>query len=304
LGLGIIVWGTKVALDNAVLIARHYHVSDFFIGATVLAIGSDLPELLVSVNAALRQLDGEQTANLIVGNALGSCFGQFGLVMGLAGLFGQLTLPRRQVIRHGAVLLGAMALLTFVGSDGLVTRWEGAVLVATYITYLAVLIRGEGAFENIGRGPTAQMIKTWVLLLFGLGLVVVSSELIVRMALTLARNWGIDQSYIGIVIIGVGTSLPELIISIGALVRSRVTLSVGNLVGSNILDVLLPIGIAGLIVPIEFASSLLKLDVPILFALSLLVIVFLRLPQGVRKPQAIVLLSSYSAYLVIKTALL
>ena len=304
MGLGIIVWGTKVALDNAVLIARHYHVSDFFIGATVLAIGSDLPELLVSVNAALRQLDGEQTANLIVGNALGSCFGQFGLVMGLAGLFGQLTLPRRQVIRHGAVLLGAMALLTFVGSDGLVTRWEGAVLVATYITYLAVLTRDEGAFENIGGGPTAQMIKTWVLLLFGLGLVVVSSELIVRMALTLARNWGIDQSYIGIVIIGVGTSLPELIISIGALVRSRVTLSVGNLVGSNILDVLLPIGIAGLIVPIEFASSLLKLDVPILFALSLLVIVFLRLPQGVRKPQAIVLLSSYSAYLVIKTALL
>ena len=304
MGLGIIVWGTKVALDNAVLIARHYHVSDFFIGATVLAIGSDLPELLVSVNAALRQLDGEQTANLIVGNALGSCFGQFGLVMGLAGLFGQLTLPRRQVIRHGAVLLGAMALLTFVGSDGLVTRWEGAVLVVTYITYLAVLIRDEGAFENIGGGPTAQMIKTWVLLLFGLGLVVVSSELIVRMALTLARNWGIDQSYIGIVIIGVGTSLPELIISIGALVRSRVTLSVGNLVGSNILDVLLPIGIAGLIVPIEFASSLLKLDVPILFALSFLVIVFLRLPQGVRKPQAIVLLSSYSAYLVIKTALL
>lgn len=304
MGLGIIVWGTKVALDNAVLIARHYHVSDFFIGATVLAIGSDLPELLVSVNAALRQLDGEQTANLIVGNALGSCFGQFGLVMGLAGLFGQLTLPRRQVIRHGAVLLGAMALLTFVGSDGLVTRWEGAVLVVTYITYLAVLIRDEGAFDNIGGGPTAQMIKTWVFLLFGLGLVVVSSELIVRMALTLARNWGIDQSYIGIVIIGVGTSLPELIISIGALVRSRVTLSVGNLVGSNILDVLLPIGIAGLIVPIEFASSLLKLDVPILFALSLLVIVFLRLPQGVRKPQAIVLLSSYSAYLVIKTALL
>ena len=148
------------------------------------------------------------------------------------------------------------------------------------------------------------MIRVWVLLLFGLALIVVSSELIVRTALTLARNWDIDQSYIGIVIIGVGTSLPELIISIGAIMRSRVTLSVGNLVGSNILDVLLPIGIAGLIVPIEFASSLLRLDVPILFALSLLVIIFLCLPQGVRKPQASVLLLSYSAYLVTKTALL
>ena len=159
-------------------------------------------------------------------------------------------------------------------------------------------------FENLGKAPAERMIKFWMLLLFGLVLVVLSSELIVRMALTLARNWGVDQSYIGIVIIGVGTSLPELIISIGALVRSRVTLSVGNLVGSNILDVLVPIGIAGLIVPIEFASSLLRLDLPILFALSLLVIVFLRMPAGVRKPQAIVLLLSYSAYLVTKTALI
>jgi len=287
-----------------VIVARHYNVSDFFIGVTVLAIGSDLPEILVSVNAALRQLEGEQTANLIVGNALGSCFGQFGLVMGLAGLFGQLTLPLRQVLRHGGILLGAMVLLAFVGFDGLVTRWEGAVLVAAFATYLVMLIREEGAFENIGSPPRAQMIRVWVLLLFGLALIVVSSELIVRTALTLARNWDIDQSYIGIVIIGVGTSLPELIISIGAIMRSRVTLSVGNLVGSNILDVLLPIGIAGLIVPIEFASSLLRLDVPILFALCLLVIIFLRLPQGVRKPQASVLLLSYSAYLVTKTALL
>ncbi len=286
------------------IVARHYHVSDFFIGVTVLAIGSDLPEILVSVNAALRQLEGEPTANLIVGNALGSCFGQFGLVMGLAGLFGRLTLPARQVIRHGGILLGAMVLLTFVGFDGLVTRWEGAFLVVAFISYLVMLIREEGVFENLGKAPAERMIKFWMLLLFGLVLVVLSSELIVRMALTLARNWGVDQSYIGIVIIGVGTSLPELIISIGALVRSRVTLSVGNLVGSNILDVLVPIGIAGLIVPIEFASSLLRLDLPILFALSLLVIVFLRMPAGVRRPQAIVLLLSYSAYLVTKTALI
>ncbi len=285
------------------IVARHYNVSDFFIGVTVLAIGSDLPEILVSVSAALRQLEGEQTANLIVGNALGSCFGQFGLVMGLAGLFGQLTLPLRQVLRHGGILLGAIVLLVFVGFDGLVTRWEGAVLVGAFATYLIMLIREEGVFENIGSAPAAQMIKVWVLLLFGLALVVLSSELIVRMALTLARDWGIDQSYIGIVIIGVGTSLPELIIAIGALMRSRVTLSVGNLVGSNILDVLVPIGIAALIVPIEFASSLLKLDVPVLFGLCLLVVVFLRLPAGVGKPQAVVLLLSYSGYLITKTVL-
>ena len=86
LGLATIVWATHIVVENAVSVARHHRVSDFFIGVVVLAVGSDLPELVVTLHAAFRQLGGQETENLIIGNAIGSCFGQLGLVIGLGGL--------------------------------------------------------------------------------------------------------------------------------------------------------------------------------------------------------------------------
>ena len=152
LGLGAIVWGTKVVIDNAVVVAHHHRISDFFIGAVVLAIGSDLPELVVSIDAALRQLAGQQTANLIVGNAIGSCFGQLGLVMGLGGLVGRLNLPRGQVVRHGAVLVTATLLLMLVGLDGRVHRLEGLAMARAFGTCLFYVWSDEGLVSGRGSG--------------------------------------------------------------------------------------------------------------------------------------------------------
>ena len=90
LGLAAIIWGTQIVVENAIVVARHHRVSDYFIGVVVLAVGSDLPELLISLDAAFRQLAGTDTAGLIVGNAIGSCFGQLGLVLGIGGLLGRL----------------------------------------------------------------------------------------------------------------------------------------------------------------------------------------------------------------------
>jgi cation:H+ antiporter len=304
LSLGAIVWGTKIVLDNAVVLARHYKVSDFFVGVVVLAIGSDLPELVVSVDAALRQLADQDTANLIVGNAIGSCFGQLGLVVGLAGLSGRLNLPRPQLLRHGAVLLVATGFLMLVGLDGVVNRLEGSALVLAFIAYLLFVLNEEGLVSGVRSLEADEerlggsVVSNWLRLLLGLAVVVFSAELIVRTALTLAVQWGVDQSFIGIAIIGVGTSLPEVVISVAAIMRRRVGLSVGNLLGSNILDTLLPVGIAAIIVPISFAPSLLSFDMPMLLGLTILVLVFFYLPRGVRWPQAAVVLAAYLSYLV------
>lgn len=301
LGLGAIVWGTKIALDNAVVIARHYQVSDFFIGVAVLAIGSDLPELVVSIDAAFRQLGNQDTSNLIVGNAIGSCFGQLGLVLGIAGMLGQLTLPRRQVLRHGGVLIVATVLLMLVGLDGVVHRVEGLGLVVAFGAYIIFLLNEEGLVSG-SRKPRQQGVSAiWVRLSLGLLVVVVSAELIVRTAMTLASQWGVDQSFVGIAIIGVGTSLPELVISIAAVMRARVGLSVGNLIGSNILDTLLPIGIAAVIVPIEFSAELLRFDMLVLLGMTMIALLFLYRAGGVRWPQAIVVLAMYLGFLVTKT---
>jgi len=302
-GLAAIVWGTKIVLDNAIRIAHHHNVSDFFIGVVVLSIGSDLPELVVSLDAAFRQLADQDTANLIVGNAIGSCFGQLGLVIGLAGLIGRLSLSRTQVMRHGAVLIGATLLLMLVGLDGRVARIEGMMLVIAFAAYIVFVFNEERSASSdepasSDRTRAGKATASWLRLGLGLAVVVVSAELIVRTALTLAVQWGVDQSFIGIAIVGVGTSLPEVVISIAAVFRDRIALSVGNLIGSNILDTLLPIGLAAMIVPLSFDSSLLSFDLPMLLGLTLLVLVLLYLRAGVRWPQAAVVLAAYLSYLV------
>ena len=253
---------------------------------------------MVAIAAALKELAGNDAANLIVGNSLGSCLGQFGLVMGVAGMLGQLSLPRNHVLVHGGVLLAAMFLLTVVGWDGHVDRFEGAVLVSSFLLYMIFLVGDEGVVQKARQALPGRMKRTWLVLLLGIATIAASAELIVYMALELAFLWEIDQSYIGIAIIGVGTSLPEMMISVGAAMRSRMGLSVGNLIGSNILDVLLPIGIAALITPLSFARELLTFDLPVLFALSLLILVLLLLPGGIRRPQALLVLLLYGGYIV------
>lgn len=300
-GLAAIVWSTKVVLDNAASIAQHYRVSDFFIGVLVLAVGSDLPELVVSIDAALRQLAGGDTASLIVGNAIGSCFGQMGLVIGLAGLIGRLTLERSQTLNHGAVLVGATLLLMGIGLDGGVSRLEGAALVLVFAAYIVFVLKEERSRRRGAKRPEASGGRVpgyWVRLLVGLLAVMVSAELIVGSAINLALEWGVDQSYIGIAIIGVGTSLPEVVISVAAVARRRVGLSVGNLIGSNVLDTLLPIGIAAVIVPVAFPGSILGFDLPVLLGLTLLTLTFLYVSRGVRWPQAATVLGIYVWYMV------
>lgn len=305
LGLGAIVWGTKIVIDNAVIVARHHRISDFFVGLVVLAIGSDLPELVVSLDAAFRQLAGQDTANLIIGNAIGSCFGQIGLVIGIAGLLGQLSLSQRQVLLHGGVLIAATLLLVLVSLDGRIQRLEGIAMVLAFAAYLVLVAREEGLLDRGREQPDGSSAEEtgsavtahWLRLLVGLAIVFVSAELIVRMAMTLAVQWGVDQSFIGIAIIGIGTSLPELVISVVAVLRKRVALSVGNLIGSNILDTLLPIGIAAAIVPFDFPVALLRFDLPALLGITVLVLVLLIPRRGIRWPQALVVLAGYGAYL-------
>jgi cation:H+ antiporter len=303
-GLATIVWATHIAVENAIVVARHHRVSDFFIGVVVLAVGSDLPEIVVSLDAALRQLADQETDNLIIGNAIGSCFGQLGMVIGIAGLIGRLSLPREQLLRHGGFLLAATVGLFLVGLDGAVSRVEGTLMVLSFVGYVYLviheegLVTGERSLEADEERESKSISGNWVRLLIGLAAVVLSAELIVQAAMTLAASWGVDQSFIGIAIIGVGTSLPEVLISIAAVLKRRAGLSVGNLLGSNILDTLLPIGLAALLVDVSFPRAILTFDLPMLMGMTVLVLSFLFLRGGVRWPQAAVVLAAYCSYLI------
>ncbi len=306
--------GTQLVVNNAIRVSKRHGVPESVIGLSILAIGTDLPELVISLDAALRNLAGADASGIVIGNALGSALAQIGFVLGCAGLFGVLTVSREYIFRHGSALLGSIVLLFLVGLDGEISRIEGVGLVVVYVIYLAGLFdestrvslpeeeAHNGSIDAVGALSSFPTRRAWLLLLLGLSIVMGSAELAVTTATSLAHAWAIDQSVVAILILGLGSSLPELAISTKAAFYKRPGLSVGNLIGSNIFDTLFPVGIAALISPLRFDPSFLRFEIPYLFALSLLALLFFARRKGIHHREAGIALGAYLFFAVIKLA--
>ena len=302
-GLTILLLGTDLAITGATSVARHLKLSEFVIGVAVLSVGSDLPELTIAVDAGIRNLDGADMSGVVVGSAVGSSMGQIGLVLGLVGLFGTLALSRQAAWRHGSVLLGSVLLLAMLGMDGLISRAEGVVLLVVYSIYFVLLLTDRRSYVSTDDSQrTVSMRRAVPMVLAGMTAVILGAELTVRAVTDLAISLDVDQTIIAVVIVGVGTSLPELSISISAILKKRSNLSVGNLVGSNIFDTLVPVGMAAAISGLNFGADVLYFDLPFLFVLSIAALAFLIRKRGVQKPQALILLALYIAYVTIRIA--
>jgi cation:H+ antiporter len=283
-----------------VAIAKRHQLSEFFVGLVILSFGSDLPELAVAADAGLKSLGGLEASGVVVGTSIGSVMAQMGFVLGVAGLIAFLVLPRRYVFRHGAVLLGATVLLFLVAFDGVVTRLEGLTLIAAYTIYVFALMKGERVPEDAPEPMAEGGWKSWLALLSGLTIVIGSSELTVSSVIHLANQFNVSDALISVLVIGVGTSLPELSISISAIMKKKTELSVGNIIGSNILDTLLPIGVAAIISPVLFEKSFLVFDLPYIFLLTFITLVFFVRVRGLQKFEAGIILGMYLLYVVIK----
>lgn len=296
-GLAGLWFGTRLTIRGAVSFADRFGMSDFVIGVAILSVGSDLPELAIAIDAAIRNLQSGDASGVIVGTAVGSALGQIGFVLGLVGLFGYLTLPKRVIYRHGSVLLGSIALLALAGMDGLITRTEGASLVAVYLIYFASLLvdrKGTAAPHREGTGDSG--LRAGFYLLIGLAVVTLSSEITVDAAVSMGEALGVNQTLISILLIGLGSSLPELSISLAAVLKKRTQLSVGNLIGSNIFDTLVPIGVGAAIASLDFDRRLLLFDLPVLLLLSVVVLFFFIRVRGLQKNEATAVLAMYLAY--------
>jgi cation:H+ antiporter len=238
LGLAGLWFGTEVTIRGAVSIAKRFGVSEFIVGVVILSIGSDLPELAIAIDAGLKNLAGGNYSDVVVGSALGSSLGQIGFVLGFVGLLSYLTLPRGVIYRHGATLLGSLALLALFGYDGEVTFTEGLALLLVYAIYLVALlneVNGSAGSEHTGDLP---LWRSLIYLVVGLIIVVGGAELTVSSAVNVARMLGLSDAVVAIILIGLGSSLPELSISISAVLKGHHRMSVGNLIGSNVFDTL------------------------------------------------------------------
>jgi cation:H+ antiporter len=209
--------GTELTIGGAMAIARRQQLSEFFVGLVILSIGSDLPELAVAVDAGLKGLLGQDASGVVVGTSIGSVVAQIGFVLGLAGTISWLTLPRNFVFRHGSVLLGATILLFALAFDGEITRFEGVLLVGAYGAYVLALMNGANVPDEQPRALAGGGLSSWLALIAGLVVVIASSEITVSMVVHIAQTFDVSEAVISVLVIGLGTSLPELSISISAM---------------------------------------------------------------------------------------
>ncbi len=302
--IGLIgLWiGTNLVIKGALSIANYYELSQVFVGIAILAIGTDLPELIISIDASIHSLMFDvDTSGIIIGNAIGSSYSQISLVIGAIGLFRYLTLRKKVLYEDGLMLLGSILLLLLLGIDGSISLVEGLVLVVVYGVYYFRLFHSERVGSKIkSKKITKGLGKDVILLVIGLVFVFFASNLVVDNAIEFTGNYGLDQSFVGIIIIGLGTSLPELAVSLNAARKKALGLSVGNLIGSNIFDLLIPVGVGASISEIKVDKMLIYFDLPLLFVLSLLVLFFFYKKRGIQRTEAMILIAFYGVYAFLK----
>ena len=280
IGLAILVWSADLFVDGATALAKKFNVPSFLIGVLILGVGTSAPEMVVSVLAAL-----EGSPDLALGNAYGSNIINIALVLGATVLISPIII-RKGIIKRDLPLL---VLITMVAAwqlrDGQLDQADAIVLIALLVVTLGiqiVLSLREGNHEHEGE-PIAEsddaehiqqtLTRGLISLVIGMLLLVISSRAIVWGAVELATLWGVSELVIGLTIVAVGTSLPELVSSLSAARKGEHDMALGNIIGSNIFNTLGVVGLAALIAPITVSPIILSRDIVAMGLVTLLLLV-------------------------------
>jgi len=309
-----------VGLEN---ISSRLGISHLLVGLTVLSIGTSLPEIAVSVMGGIDKFLGysEFIDGIVIGNKIGSFLVQITLVLGILGLSQHIFVSKWILKREGPMLFISVFIFLIVAVDGVITRVDAGILVISYILYLILIIKSEKKIERIKNEkdlldteeleqvdfkPVEYVKKTYSLkknvgiFLGGLLILLASAEITVLSAIELATEFSIPGDVVGIFIVGIGTSIPELSVDLTALRRKSQGIAVGDILGSNICDILLATGSGAIITDFNVPSILILFDIPILLGAISIAYISLYTEKVLKKWESIILISYFGLYTFLK----
>lgn len=287
LGLIFLIKGADFLIDGASNIARKFKISEFVIGLTVIAVGTSLPELMVSIQSILKG-----SPDLLVGNVVGSCVCNLLLILGIISIIRPIKIQKESNIV--LMLFSILAVGIFGNMYGMITKVEGVLLLLIFSIFLLSSFNGKQE-ENLGKQDS--VIKSIIFLILGIILLKYGGDFVVNNASSLAKDFNISEKIIGVTIVAIGTSLPELVTSIIAIRKNSVEIAVGNIIGSNIFNLLLVLGITSFIKPIQFSGEY-NFDLIFLVITTLLIIIscLKNKNEELRRKEGIILLGFFILY--------
>lgn len=294
-GFLMLVKGADWFVEGAAGIAEKFGIPQLVVGLTIVAMGTSAPEAAVSITAAMKE-----NADITVGNVVGSNILNILIILGITSAIVTVAVAKSTVKIEIPYMIFITLLFMGLGfTGGEITFWEGVILWAAFLLYLGYLFMM--AMKNKEEIPEeGEMLPLWKLLLLtvvGLGLVVWGSDVTVDAATAIAKAVGVSQRFIGLTIVALGTSLPELFTSVSAARKGKADIAIGNIVGSNIFNILFVVGTTALITPVVFASNFL-IDTAIAAAAGLLLWICVVKDRKLSRPGGILMLLCYGGYFI------
>jgi cation:H+ antiporter len=307
LGLAALVLGAELLVRAGTRLAALIGIPPIVVGLTVVSVGTSIPELAVGIDAARLG-----SGSLAVGNIAGTNTFNILFILGLSALLVPLKLELRSVRIDLPIMVASAAALLLMGWDGTLTAFEGSLLVAAAALYTLTIIRSAqresrviaaefaGAY-SIGpvRQPIWEFVSLSILLILGIAVVVVGADWLVKSSIELARLIEVSEAFIGLTIVAVGTSSPELVTTIVSTIRGQRDIAVGNLIGSSIYNILFILGVTLLVTPagIQVEPALIQVDIPVMAAVALACVPIFMSGRCISRLEGGLLVTAYMVYL-------
>lgn len=290
--------GADLMIRGASRLARKLGVNALVIGLTVVAMGTSMPELLVGVVASVRH-----SGDIAIGNVVGSNIANIALILGIAAVIRPIRVQMRLLVREVPIMIFASLAFYLFALDGNLSRWDSLALTVGFVAYTLYLLEGarrespaiEVEYQKFVPAG-GNLISHLLITIAGLGILLGGAHLVVSGAATTARFFGISELAVGLTVVALGTSLPELATAIAASVQNEGDILVGNVVGSNVFNLFAVLGCAGLASPLSVADSVIRIEAPVMLAVSILVLPFVWTTLRLTRLEGTILVAAYVAF--------